>query len=72
MENILNRSQPALIAAADHLLNLVDRVMERHLNNAQSRCWTGTAIEGCRRSLIPSYSEVGQQTSLHHRLSVAY
>jgi hypothetical protein len=64
MENILKLSQPALIAAADRLLDLVDRVLERHSNIT---CFT--AIEGCTRSIMASYSGAGQQTSLHARLA---
>jgi hypothetical protein len=71
MEDALNLTQPALIAAADHLLDLVDQVLDRYSNNTQSRCWTGLASESCRRSLIPCYSEADQQTSLHQGFTAA-
>jgi hypothetical protein len=60
MEHVLHLSQPALVPAADHLLDLVDQVLERHLNKACVK-----AIEGYRHS-VNLYSEAGQQTALHH------
>ena len=61
METLLKCTQPALVVASDHLIELVDRVMERHPHKGKFRSrrklfswlvaiWCVPAWTGPRRS----------------------
>jgi hypothetical protein len=61
METVLKCTQPALALASDHLIELVDRVIERHPHKAKSR-FRHKLFSWLRRDLVrPSLNRPSQK-----------
>ena len=61
METLLKCTQPALALASDHLIELVDRVIERHPHRAKSR-FRRKLFSWFRRDLVrPSLNRPSQK-----------
>ncbi len=61
METQLKCTQPALALASDHLIELVDRVIERHPHKAKSR-FRRKLFSWLRRDLVrPSLNRPSQK-----------
>jgi len=65
MEQLLKTTEPALILASDHLIDLVDRIIERH-SREESR--QGTSL--FQRESLPwvCWGAV-QQLAVNHRMA---
>ncbi len=61
METLLKCTQPALAVASDHLIELVDRVIERHPHRGKSR-FRCKLFSWLRRDLVrPSLNRPSQK-----------
>jgi len=61
METLLKCTQPALDIASDHLIELVDRVMERHPHKAKSKFRRKLFSWLCRDLVRPTLNRPSQK-----------